>query len=392
MAIPAHKIVLSMCSPVFFVMFQGKMPLKSKSVDLPDCEYEGVLEMVRYMYSGKAELNENNVMQVLYVAKKYMVISLANECVRFLRKNLDPANVFCVLSHAQQYDEKILVDQCWEMIDRETEEAVKSEGFAKIERSLLEAVVKRDSLTIREVELFKAVDLWATKECERQGLSTDSKVKRKILGEKIVKEIRFPAMEKEEFSSVVPNSGILTSREVAKVRKHFDAASTLPVGFQGNKRDGACQSCFRFGNVSNKCLNMETEKCLDFEVDKDVVLHGIRLFGSENGNYKVTLTVEDVECEELLAKKSGNFSSTIVHNREFSYHGFDVMFDPVELFKDSEYRVKVSLSGPWTCHGRIDTDTVTSHGVTVSFCECLIDLCGGFHECGQIADIFFKLP
>ena len=138
MAIPAHKFVLSICSPVFFAMFNGEMAEKSDSVDLPDCEYEGVLEMLRYMYSEEVELDESNVMQVLYVAKKYLVNSLADKCVRLLRKKLDPANVFCVLPHAQQYGEKILLDQCWEVIDRNTEEALKSEEFATIERPLLE--------------------------------------------------------------------------------------------------------------------------------------------------------------------------------------------------------------------------------------------------------------
>ena len=63
------------------------------------------------------------------------------------------ANVFCLLSYAEQYDEKCLVDRCWELIDRETEEAVKSERFATIQRSLLKVIVKRDSLDITEVEL-----------------------------------------------------------------------------------------------------------------------------------------------------------------------------------------------------------------------------------------------
>jgi len=70
MAIPAHKFVLSICSPVFFAMFYGEMAEKSDSIDLPDCQYEGVLEMLRYMYSEEVKLNESNVMQVLYVAKK----------------------------------------------------------------------------------------------------------------------------------------------------------------------------------------------------------------------------------------------------------------------------------------------------------------------------------
>ena len=111
MAIPAHKLVLSICSPVFFAMFCGQMAEKSDSVDLPDCEYEGVLEMLRYMYSEEAQLSESNVMQVLYAAKKYILPSLAEECIEFLRKNLNSENVFSVMSHAQQYDEKGLMNR-----------------------------------------------------------------------------------------------------------------------------------------------------------------------------------------------------------------------------------------------------------------------------------------
>ena len=132
MAIPAHKMVLSICSPVFFAMFCGKIAEKSDSVDLPDCEYVGVLEMLRYMYSEKTELNQSNVMQVLYVAKKYQVNSLVDRCIKFLQENLNTRNVFSVLSYGQQYDERILVDHCWEVIDGETEKALKSEEFTTI--------------------------------------------------------------------------------------------------------------------------------------------------------------------------------------------------------------------------------------------------------------------
>ena len=175
------------------------------------------------------------MIQVLYVAKKYIVKSLADKCIEFLQRNLNPTNVFCVLPHAQQYDEKILVDQCWEVIDRETEKTVKSEGFVAIERSLLEAVVKRDSLTIREVELFKAVDLWATKECERQELTPDGNIKRRILGETIVEQIRFPVMEEKEFVSIVLDSEMLSLQEVGRVMKHFNSVLMSPVGFHGDK-------------------------------------------------------------------------------------------------------------------------------------------------------------
>jgi len=74
-----------------------------------------------------------------------MVPSLADKCAEYLQDNLDASNVFSILPQAQKFEEQNLVDQCWEVIDKETEGTVKSDGFSTTERSLLEAVVERDT-------------------------------------------------------------------------------------------------------------------------------------------------------------------------------------------------------------------------------------------------------
>ena len=212
--IPAHKFVLSIGSPVFEAMFYGELAETRDSIELPDCEYESLLELFRYMYSDDVNLSGNNVMRVLSLAKKYMVPSLADKCSEYLQNNLDPSNVFNILPTAEKYEEKELVNRCWKVIDRQTEAAVKSDGFATIERSLLEPVVSRDTLRVKEVDLFKAVDSWATKQCQKQDLSADGESKRKILGERIIKSIRFPVMKQEEFAAVVLDANIFTRDEI----------------------------------------------------------------------------------------------------------------------------------------------------------------------------------
>ena len=168
--IPAHKFLLAISSPVFYAMFYSELAEKKDSIDISDCDYKSLLELFRFVYSDEVKLNADNVMQVLYLAKKYMLPSLADKCSEFLRENLDASNVFHVLPNAQKYEEKDLENHCWDVIDKETDEAVKSDGFVTIERSVLEELAERESLNVREVELFKAVDCWATKECENQGL------------------------------------------------------------------------------------------------------------------------------------------------------------------------------------------------------------------------------
>ena len=182
--IPAHKFLLAISSPVFYAMFYGELAEKKDSIDVSDCDHKSLLELFRFVYSDEVNLNADNVMQVLYLAKKYMLPSLSDKCSEFLRENLDASSVFHVLPDAKKYEEKDLENHCWQVIDKDTDEALKSDGFVAIEKSMLEELVERDSLNVREVELFKAVDCWATKECEKQGLAAEGSVKRKILGER----------------------------------------------------------------------------------------------------------------------------------------------------------------------------------------------------------------
>ena len=55
--IPAHKLVLSIGSPVFEAMFYGTFAETSDSIELPDCEYDSLLELFRYMYSDEVNFN-----------------------------------------------------------------------------------------------------------------------------------------------------------------------------------------------------------------------------------------------------------------------------------------------------------------------------------------------
>jgi len=82
--IPAHKFLLSISSPVFEAMFYGELPETADSIEVPDCEYESLLELFRYTYSDEVNLSVSNVMGVLYLAKKYMVPSLADKCAEYL--------------------------------------------------------------------------------------------------------------------------------------------------------------------------------------------------------------------------------------------------------------------------------------------------------------------
>ena len=394
--IPAHKFVLSISSPVFEAMFNGELAETRDSIELPDCEYESLLELFRYMYSDEVNLSGSNVMRVLYLAKKYMVPSLAEECTEYLHNNLDPSNVFSILPSAQKYEEKNLVDRCWEIVDKQTEEAVKSDEFATIERSLLEVVVIRDTLIIEEIELFKAVDLWATKECERQGLAAEGEVKRRILGEEVIKGIRFPTMKQEDFASVVLDSDILTKGEIVSIIKHLNSVVSSPVGFQESKRSGYggdIQRFCRYGSLSSSYFRYRASGCeaINFSVDKDIVLLGVCLFGSENNTYSVTLEVKDTTSGTVLVSKTAEFPSKLIQGENCSYYGFEVLFEKkIILRKNVSYHMGAILRGPKSLYGVDCLNPVMCGVVTFTFIKNTMYFYNGTDvQHGQFPELLF---
>ena len=404
LVIPAHKLVLSIGSPVFEAMFYGKLAETSDSIELPDCEYDSLLELFRYMYSDEVNLSGSNVMGVLYLAKKYMVPSLADKCMEYLERNVDPTNLFSILSCAQKYEEKSLVDRCWEVVDKQTEKTVKSDEFATIERSLFETIVVRDGLTIEEIDLFKAVDLWVTKECERQGLAVDGAVKRKILGETLVKALRFPTMKLEDFACIVLDSKILTPDEIVTIVKCLSSVPTSPVEFPKIRRAGFrvyIQRCCRFDHfVLGSYLSYSTPSfTLDFSVDKDITLHGVCLFGDGNSNYSLDLAIiKDAKEKQVMVSKrqSEKFSSSSLRCKAGSYCGFEVMLDRgVGLVKNTMYRLQAELTVLTGSLRLLPSGRAVNHalcsGVTFAFDNSVhgSTLCG--YDLGQFPELLFTL-
>ena len=358
--IPAHKLVLAISSPVFYAMFYGQLAEAKDCIELPDCEYDSLLEFLRHLYSDEANLTGSNVMHVLYLANKYMVPSLAEKCSEYLRKNLSTANVFSILPHAKKFEDKDLEDRCWEVIEENTEEAVTSDDFVTLERSLIESVVKRERLSVKEVDLFKAVDCWATRESERQGITADCESKRRITGEDIVKAIRFPLMSEKEFVSVVFDSRILNFGEISELMKYYnDVELTSPLPFIHTPRAGSIKLpqliCYRFSVYKSPgggagWSYLETPDRIVLSANKSVKLHGIQHFGSEGCQYTVSTEVNNTTNGFSLVKKTGSYTSE--KDKKHGYFGFTVCFDPpLQLYEGRRYEVRSLIQGPLSWFG-----------------------------------------
>lgn len=139
-------------------------------IELPDVEPSAFLTLLKFLYSDEVRIGPESVMTTLYTgespskllrfiysfpAKKYAVPAMEHACVQFLKDSLVPDNAFMMLSQAKLFDEPELKQQCLEVIDKNTLEALNGEGFDEIDLDTLCEVLTRDGLRIRELFLFQ---------------------------------------------------------------------------------------------------------------------------------------------------------------------------------------------------------------------------------------------
>ncbi|KAK5968060.1 BTB/POZ domain-containing protein 2 [Trichostrongylus colubriformis] len=232
--IPAHKFVLSIGSVVFDAMFNGGLtPQNSRDpleIELPDVEVPAFRALLRFLYSDEVEIGPESVMTTLYTAKKYAVPAMETACVEFLKQSLGADNAFMLLTQARLFDEPQLAKLCLEIIDKNTAEALNGEGFTDIDLEALCLVLARDTLRVKEAQLFQAVVRWSTEECARRGLEPTTENRRAVLG-RAVQLIRFPLMTVEEFAQSAAQSGLLTDREVVNLFLYFTVNPKPSIGF-----------------------------------------------------------------------------------------------------------------------------------------------------------------
>ena len=162
--------------------------------------------------------------------------------------------------------------------------------------------------------MLKAVNRWAEKKIEKQGIASDGNAKRRIIGEEIVKKIRFPLMSLKEFATFVIDTNILNVQEVGDMIKHYGQVPTSPLPYLQSPRIGALRRVWRFkehpsNDVFGSWSYGVTLDPLILSVVKDVRLHGVQHFGREGCEYKVSMEIKDKTTDVCLVKKSGTYSS-----------------------------------------------------------------------------------
>jgi hypothetical protein len=228
----------------------------------------------------------------------------------------------------------------------------------------LNALLKKNTLAVTEVELFKGILKWADSECARQGLDVndDKTARRRVLGDSVY-EIPFLAMSHENFVKHVSATGILTDTEIVSISQKVCGMEVSGLKWKERKKRQPRLVIFsRFDrtNVSGNIGWVYTAPpdALTIVVNKPVLFHGVRLFGSQGNQYKVKFMIKDKNV-------TGTYTSE--QDKE-GVPGYDVMFpSPLPLLANQDYTITATITGPDSYSGGRGKSSVTIDDIVVTF-------------------------
>ena len=381
----AHKYVLATSSAVFFAMFYGEISPKEFPIPIEDADEESFKEFLRFLYTDDCKITAENVIEVLYLAKKYLISSLAEKCCEILEANIKPENAFVVLEQAIQFDEKELEEKCWYIVSKKTQECLNSEAFCDIGLDTLNALLKKERLGVTDVELFKAVLKWTDSECARRGINVeeDKTARRRILGDSVY-EICFLEMSHENIVKYVSPTGILTETEMICLFQKICGLDVADMKWKmSRKRSGPVVSFSRFdlGNVGGGWSYGGSSDALTLTVNKTVLFHGVRLFGDTRGSqYEVEFTI-----------KNETVTGTYTSQQNDGVWSYDVMLsNPIPLQSNEEFTIIATIKGPPSCAGGNGERSVKVDDIVVTFKKSDLSSNGTNNTGGQFFKIFLS--
>lgn len=324
------------------------------------------MAFLKFMYVSEIDLDDQNTLPVLYVARKYCVEDLVKICADFLRAKMTPETVCEILEQAHTYDISDLKDMCLQFIFENGNSVLMSAGFGELCFDCVYQIIKSNDLFVEESDVYIALTSWAIKECARRDLEAHGTNKRAVLG-KLLNKVRFPTMDRTFFTDVVSADDILTDMEKITLFQHmFGSYSKQDLAFSAVKREARLIKCIRFpkneqGSISCEPGFKNSNFGIDVRSSEDVMLQGLILFGASTSSIGSNQSDSVFKGASLLSQPITDQHVKIVisglpHNQSetltFEYDNVEVLLqetyhlflkEPVHLKKGRMYAIQVKL-------------------------------------------------
>ncbi|KAJ5069445.1 hypothetical protein M0811_11618 [Anaeramoeba ignava] len=212
-----HKSILSSRSQYFKSLFKSKMKeYQENKLILKDVSSSILFPILKYLYSGKIEINLENAIEILIFSSKYLIDELIEICLNFIKNNLQIETIVDVLKLSESMNLNELLDYSYKFISENFEKFIKTSFFLELEENHLNSILSKEDISTNEFELFQSIIKW------RKHKSNDNQISNII-----IEKIRFIDFSKEELENtlkedLIPNKISEKLIQLQKLQKQND--------------------------------------------------------------------------------------------------------------------------------------------------------------------------
>lgn len=165
---PCHRLVLCACSSYFrTILLSDLEESKKREIVLEDVE-PGVMGLIlKYLYTSKINVTEQNVQDIFAVANMYQIPSIFTVCVSFLQKRLSLSNCLAIFRLGLMLDCPRLAVSARNFACERFQLISRDEDFLQLLPSELAAILANDNLSVETEEaVFEALMNWVSRDAE----------------------------------------------------------------------------------------------------------------------------------------------------------------------------------------------------------------------------------
>ncbi|XP_061613531.1 kelch-like protein 40b [Phyllopteryx taeniolatus] len=190
---PCHRLVLCACSSYFRALFLSDLDeSKKREVVLEDVE-PGVMGLIlKYLYTSRINVTEQNVQDIFALANIYQIPSIFTVCVSFLQKRLSLSNCLAVFRLGLMLDCPRLAISARNFACERFRLISRDEDFLQLQPGELAAILANDNLDVDSEEVvFEALMSWVARdsgEREKELPGLLDCVRLRLVGEDYLRE------------------------------------------------------------------------------------------------------------------------------------------------------------------------------------------------------------
>lgn len=233
----SHKVILCTASPVFEAMFYGPLA-ETRCIHIADITADTFKLMLEYIYTDEVDLTGTQIEDILelyYCAKKYMLTVLMQKCDHLIRTTLRHENILQAIDMAVAMNIPELLDitigfftkYC--LIGRFFTNILLQNDFHMSKESL--NYILASDIKQQNINLVCLIRKWCRMEAEQQALRPED-IRQTLAGIRVPDDI---ADDVAELQTLVVADGALKNSRLAWQlcqRQHYKAVRPLRIGME----------------------------------------------------------------------------------------------------------------------------------------------------------------